>query len=64
MSFKALKSKFAEVLKEAQSIQIDYKTAVKSKMVRQIKLIDNTLTPDQVEEICNDPQVIISLEHL
>jgi t-SNARE complex subunit (syntaxin) len=58
MSYKAIKNKFAEVLKEAQNVQIDYKTSVKSKMARQVKLVDNTLTPDQVEEICNDPQVM------
>jgi len=56
ITFRALKGKFADVLKESQTTQIDYKTAVKSKIARQAKIIDPTLTEDQVEAVCNDPE--------
>jgi len=55
LSLRALRGKFAEVLKETQTAQIDYKAAVKQKMGRQVKIMDPSLTPDQVEDICNDP---------
>jgi syntaxin 1B/2/3 len=56
ITYKALKSKFAEVLKESQVAQIDFKTAAKSKLSRHIKIVDPSLTADQVEEVCNDPE--------
>jgi syntaxin 1B/2/3 len=55
ITFRALKSKFIEVLKETQNTQIEYKTAVKGKISRQAKIIDPTLTNEQIEEVCNDP---------
>ena len=58
ITFRALKGKFVDLLKETQTTQIDYKTAAKSKITRQARAIDNTLTPEQIEEICNDPEVI------
>ena len=57
ITFRALKSKFIEVLKETQNTQIEYKTAVKGKISRQAKIIDPTLTNEQIEEVCNDPDV-------
>jgi len=56
ITFRALKAKFIEVLKETQNTQIEYKTAVKGKISRQAKIIDPTLTNEQVEEVCNDPE--------
>jgi t-SNARE complex subunit (syntaxin) len=56
ITFRALKGKFADVLKESQNTQIQYKTAVKTKIARQAKIIDPTLTPEQVEAVCNDPE--------
>jgi syntaxin 1B/2/3 len=55
ITYRALKGKFGDVLKESQNTQIEYKTAVKSKIARQAKIIDPTLTQDQVEAVCNDP---------
>jgi len=46
-----------EILKESQNIQVGYKTAVRQKMNRQVKIIDPSLSEAQVEEICNDPEV-------
>jgi len=56
ITFRALKAKFAEILKETQTTQIDYKTAVKSKISRQARIIDPNLTNEQIEEVCNDPE--------
>jgi len=56
ITFRALKAKFMEVLKETQTTQIEYKTAVRGKISRQAKIIDPTLTNEQVEEVCNDPE--------
>jgi len=55
ITFRALKAKFIEVLKDTQATQIEYKTAVKGKISRQAKIIDPTLTNEQIEEVCNDP---------
>ena len=57
ITFRALKAKFIEVLKDTQNTQIEYKTAVKGKISRQAKIIDPTLTNEQIEEVCNDPDV-------
>jgi len=56
ITFRALKGKFAEVLKESQNTQIEYKTAVKTKIARQARIIDPNLTQEQVEAVCNDPE--------
>lgn len=56
---KAIKSKFAEVLKESQTVQVEYKTAVRSKMERQVRVMDPTLSNEDVEDIVNDPEVIM-----
>jgi len=56
ITFRALKGKFADVLRESQNTQIEYKTAVKTKIARQAKIIDPSLTQDQVEAVCNDPE--------
>jgi len=55
-SYQALTAKFQEVLKESQTIQSEFKSAVKGKIARQAKMVDETLTDQQVEEICNDPE--------
>lgn len=56
-SYQALTAKFQEVLKESQTIQSEFKGAVKSKIARQAKMVDESLTDEQVEELCNDPEV-------
>jgi len=55
-SYQALTAKFQDILKESQAIQSEFKNAVKGKIARQAKMVDNTLTDQQVEEICNDPE--------
>jgi len=56
ISCRSLKAKFVDILKESQTSQLEYKTAVKQKLERQVKIIDPSLTNAQVEEICNDPE--------
>jgi len=58
-SYQALTAKFQEVLKDSQAIQSEFKSAVKGKIARQAKMVDDTLTAQQIEEICNDPEVKI-----
>jgi syntaxin 1B/2/3 len=55
-SYQALSAKFQDVLKESQAVQSEFKSSAKGKMERQVKMIDETLTDEQVEEICNDPE--------
>eukprot|EP01017_Pseudomicrothorax_dubius_P013049 TRINITY_DN15615_c0_g1_i2.p1 TRINITY_DN15615_c0_g1~~TRINITY_DN15615_c0_g1_i2.p1 ORF type:complete len:314 (+),score=82.63 TRINITY_DN15615_c0_g1_i2:80-1021(+) len=52
----ALMTKFRELLKETQTVQIDTKSSIKQKIVRQARLIDENLTDRQIEEICQDPE--------
>eukprot|EP01016_Furgasonia_blochmanni_P040813 TRINITY_DN5232_c0_g2_i2.p1 TRINITY_DN5232_c0_g2~~TRINITY_DN5232_c0_g2_i2.p1 ORF type:complete len:225 (-),score=27.88 TRINITY_DN5232_c0_g2_i2:419-1093(-) len=54
----ALSNKFGDILKESQEIQTDMKNSVKEKVTRQVRLIDDTLTPAQIDEISQDPEVI------
>ena len=49
------------MLKESQHVQLEYKSAVKEKLARQAKIYDNTLSQDELEDIINDPEVILSL---
>jgi len=55
ITFRALKGKFIDILKDTQTTQINYKTAAKAKITRQVKAIDPNLTPEQIEEVYNDP---------
>lgn len=57
ITFRALKGKFVDLLKDTQTTQIDYKTTAKNKITRQVRAIDRNLTDEQIEEICNDPNV-------
>eukprot|EP01016_Furgasonia_blochmanni_P040815 TRINITY_DN5232_c0_g2_i4.p1 TRINITY_DN5232_c0_g2~~TRINITY_DN5232_c0_g2_i4.p1 ORF type:complete len:294 (-),score=54.41 TRINITY_DN5232_c0_g2_i4:166-1047(-) len=52
----ALSNKFGDILKESQEIQTDMKNSVKEKVTRQVRLIDDTLTPAQIDEISQDPE--------
>jgi len=56
MTFSAITTKFSDVLRESQNVQVDIKSSMKSKITRHVKLLDSTLTPDQIETICNDPE--------
>ena len=58
ITYKSVSSKFADLLKEFQTVQVNYKTAVRTKMERTIKVMDPSLTSDEIEEICNDPDVM------
>jgi len=54
-SYQAFSNKFAEILKEFQNVQIEYKNAMKNKIARQAKIMDANLTNEQVLSIVNDP---------
>jgi len=56
ISCRSLKAKFVDILRESQTNQVEYKTAVKQKLERQVKIMDPSLNAAQVEEICNDPE--------
>jgi len=62
---KALSNKVGEVLRDYQTAQIQYKSALKEKITRQSKQADPTLDQDKerMQEILNDPQVILSENH-
>lgn len=51
-----LSNKFQEVLKQSQTIQMEFKASVKNKIARQAKLINDKLTDEQVKELCDDPE--------
>ena len=63
ISHQSLSNKFADVIKESQSVQLEYKAAVKDKLARQAKIYDNTLSPEQVDDIINDPEVIEQIHY-
>lgn len=51
----ALGNKFAEVLRDTQTIEVEVQQAVRDKISRQARLIDDTLTDKQINDICQDP---------
>jgi len=55
-SYTAFSNKFSEILKEFQNVQIEYKNAMKNKIARQARIIDSTLTDEQVLSLVNDPE--------
>lgn len=57
VSHQSLSNKFSDVLKESQSVQLEYKAAVKEKLARQAKIYDNALSAEELEDIVNDPEV-------
>jgi t-SNARE complex subunit (syntaxin) len=56
INYQALSSKFSDIIKESQNVQLEFKASVKSKIGRQAKIVDSSLTDAQVEEITNDPE--------
>jgi len=61
ISHQSLSNKFSDMLKESQAVQLEYKSAVKEKLARQAKIYDNTLSPDELEDIVNDPEGMAKL---
>ena len=59
MTYQALTTKFQDVLKETQKNQVEFKTTVKDKIGRQARIISSDVTDEQVEQLCEDPEVII-----
>lgn len=57
MNYQALSNKFAQIIKESQAVQIEFKQAVKNKIARQAKIYESKLTDQEIEEITNDPEV-------
>jgi len=56
IAYQAFNSKFASVLKEFQNNQVEYKNAIKTKIARQARIVDEKLTPEQIQDLVNDPE--------
>ena len=54
----AIISKTKDVLKESQDLQIQFKTNLRDKVSRQAKYVDPSISDDQIQEICIDPEVL------
>jgi len=54
---KAIATKFAGVLKENQRIQVNLQSQIRERVKRQIKIVDNRLSPEEVEALSENPQV-------
>jgi len=48
--------KFRKVLIDYQEVQMAYKTAVKSKVKRQVRALEDKITDDELEKISEDPE--------
>lgn len=51
-----LSKEVSEVLLKQQKFEEEYKTTVKDKVTRQVKLIDRDLSPEEIEGYVNDPE--------
>jgi t-SNARE complex subunit (syntaxin) len=58
---KALKFKLFELLKNLQKIQMDLKKDSKQKMKERIKMYNNSIDEEELEELVQDPDVSIKL---
>jgi len=56
IAYQAFNNKFAAVLKEFQNNQVEYKNAIKAKIGRQARIVDESLTPEQIQDLVNDPE--------
>ncbi len=56
VAYQAFSTKFTEIVREFQNVQVDYKNAVKNKITRQAKIIDPSLTDEQLYNIVNDSE--------
>ncbi len=55
---KAITSKFASILKENTKIQGNLHSSIRDRVKRQVKIVDNKLSPEEVEALSENPQVI------
>jgi len=58
---KAITSKFASVLKENTKIQGNLHSSIRERVKRQVKIVDNKLSPDEVEALSENPQAFQEL---
>jgi t-SNARE complex subunit (syntaxin) len=61
VTYKTLSTEFSDTLKRSQTIQVEFKSAVKAKMARQAKILDENLTDDEVQDVVNDPEGLSKL---
>jgi len=54
---KAITSKFASILKENTKIQGNLHSSIRDRVKRQVKIVDNKLSPEEVEALSENPQV-------
>ena len=47
-----------EVMKISQKAQSDFKSNIKDKIGRQIEILDEQISKDEKNRLCNDPEVI------
>lgn len=54
----SLSSKFKEVLNASQAMQTEMEQSAKKKMARQVKLVNDKLSDEEIKELCNDPEAV------
>lgn len=54
----AIQTKMYKTLQKSQIMQMEIKTAVKSKISRQVSTADPNLSPEQIEEMIDDPEAV------
>ena len=59
---KALKFKLFEMIKNLQKIQIELKQESKQKMKERIKMYNNSIDDEELEELVQDPDVFLYIQ--
>jgi len=61
ISYQAMTCEFQELMNKTRVIRDQFKNSLKGKVVRQVRLIDENLTEEQVEQLADDPQAFQKL---
>lgn len=61
MRANALQAKIFNIVKKSSKIDLDLKKIVRVKVYDEIRLLDDTITPDEVDDYVRNPEKIIAL---
>lgn len=59
--YRGLQTKIYDILRMSQTLQVDIKEASREKITRHVKNVEPNLSPTEIENLVNDPKVILCL---
>ena len=59
ISYQAMTCEFQDLMTKTKGIRDDFKSSLKSKVERQVRMIDENLTEQEIDQITEDPEVLL-----